>query len=281
MRCFKTVADSYVEPVSFIVPRRAETFQEDVYPPTVGLKAAMSAADWFAGKDGLPPKISLESVYDGNAPVEVASTYKPPVAATPASAPAPAKAEPAAASAPVPTPAASRAPPPSVKDNEKSIASMADKFADNEEDSEDDASSFEEVPKPVERPTAVRQEIKTSGPTLTKSSREPTIDSKPSLASAPAPAQASTPASAPAPSAAETKPPPTVAGAAEGLRGALSDIKSLLDSQSRAISTLTGEVQSLTTKVTNLEARQGSQRSDREKDERIRELELELEEARS
>ncbi len=30
MRAFKTVNDSYIEPVSFIVPRRAEVFQNDI-----------------------------------------------------------------------------------------------------------------------------------------------------------------------------------------------------------------------------------------------------------
>ena len=30
MRAFKTVNDSYIEPISFIVPRRAEVFQDDI-----------------------------------------------------------------------------------------------------------------------------------------------------------------------------------------------------------------------------------------------------------
>ncbi|KAL9048179.1 MAG: hypothetical protein Q9206_006192, partial [Seirophora lacunosa] len=60
MRAFKTVNDSYIEPISFIVPRRAEVFQGDIYPPVVGTKPAMSAAEWFDGMEGLPPKIDLE-----------------------------------------------------------------------------------------------------------------------------------------------------------------------------------------------------------------------------
>ncbi len=36
MRAFKTVNDSYIEPISFIVPRRAEVFQDDIFPPAVG-----------------------------------------------------------------------------------------------------------------------------------------------------------------------------------------------------------------------------------------------------
>jgi coronin-1B/1C/6 len=81
LRGFKTVNDTYIEPVSFIVPRRAEMFQSDIYPPTTGLKAGTTAEEWFGGKTALPPKISLESVYDGEAPKEVPSEYKPAVVA--------------------------------------------------------------------------------------------------------------------------------------------------------------------------------------------------------
>jgi coronin-1B/1C/6 len=77
LRAFKTVHDSYIEPVSFIVPRRSEMFQNDIYPPTTGLKPGTTAGEWFGGKTALPPKISLESVFDGEAPTEVASDYKP------------------------------------------------------------------------------------------------------------------------------------------------------------------------------------------------------------
>ncbi|MBY8978676.1 hypothetical protein KHP62_23035, partial [Rhodobacteraceae bacterium NNCM2] len=88
MKGFKTVNDQYVEPISFTVPRRAEVFQSDIYPPAIGLKPAVTAEEWLAGKDGIPAKIDLESIYEGNAPVEVPSDYKPAVAA-PAPTPAP------------------------------------------------------------------------------------------------------------------------------------------------------------------------------------------------
>jgi len=87
LRAFKTVNDTYIEPVSFIVPRRSEMFQNDIYPPTTGLKPGTTAGEWFGGKTALPPKISLESVFDGEAPKEVPSDYKPtPVTSQPASA---------------------------------------------------------------------------------------------------------------------------------------------------------------------------------------------------
>ncbi|KAL9626691.1 MAG: hypothetical protein Q9164_007818, partial [Protoblastenia rupestris] len=78
MRAFKTVNDSYIEPISFIVPRRAEVFQDDIYPPAVGLKPAMSASEWFGGKEGVPPKIDLAAIFAGEEPTEIASDSKPP-----------------------------------------------------------------------------------------------------------------------------------------------------------------------------------------------------------
>lgn len=174
MRAFKSVDDKLIEPVSFIVPRRAEAFQGDVYPPTVGTKPAMSANEWFAGKEGLPAKISLESLYEGKEAVEVAGDSKPASASRSEAAPTvtpeastSARFESSKATAePAPT---SRGPTPSVKNNKASIAAMASKFADKEEADESDnetSSSFEEISKPQERlsATASRMEQKTQGP---------------------------------------------------------------------------------------------------------------------
>ena len=139
-RAYKTVNDSYIEPVSFIVPRRAEMFQSDIYPPTAGLKPGVTAAEWFAGKTALPPKISLESVYEGEGIKEVPSEYKAPGPALAAAvqSPAPTKTEaPKPADAPAPTPAASRGPAPTMNDNKASLADQASKFADNAEDEDD------------------------------------------------------------------------------------------------------------------------------------------------
>ena len=165
-RAYKTVDDRMVEPIPFIVPRRAETFQDDIYPATTGLKPAMSSADWLSGKTALPPKFSMEDMYEGNELTEFAATEAPKVApAKSMSAPAPAPAAAPTPKEPEPAPAAAREVP-SMKDNKQSMSAMASKFADNDGDAEDDddASSFEEVQKPVERPSAVlaaRQESKT------------------------------------------------------------------------------------------------------------------------
>jgi coronin-1B/1C/6 len=157
MQAFKTVNDSYIEPVSFIVPRRSETFQEDVYPPTVGLKPAVSSKEWFEGKDGLPPKVSMESLYEGEGMKEVEEGATPaPQLTESVRAPEPVqiKGEPK----PVQTPITLRDPPPSVKEQGGSVMVMADKFTDHDAGNEEssDASSFEEVQRPAERTSAVK-----------------------------------------------------------------------------------------------------------------------------
>lgn len=285
LRCFKTVNDSFVEPVSFIVPRRAEMFQSDIFPPTNGLKPGVTAEEWFGGKTALPPKISLESIYNGEAPKEVPSDYKPP---QPASAqPSPVKAE-APKAAPEPTPApVFRGPPPQLKDN-ASLSSQADRFAEKDGDSDKESeSSFEEVAKPVQRPsvTAAKQEEKTRGPVITKEPEQPKFMPPPT--SAPAqpkpttPPAESTPAPAAAPAASST---PSAGGPASALRDALGDIKAQLEHQNKVMADQSDQIALLIREVTQLKAKAGAQTQDpssREKDERIRQLELELEEARS
>lgn len=156
MRAFKTVNDGYIEPVSFIVPRRAEVFQGDIYPPVPGTKPAMSAKEWFDGKDGLPPKIDLESVYAGEEPAEVPADYKPVSQAPPTPrAPSPTRKEPEPVKEPAQPSPAFRSPPPSMKQQTASIATLASKFADKDDvaspEDDDDTSSFEEIPKPIDR----------------------------------------------------------------------------------------------------------------------------------
>ena len=152
MRAYKTVNDTYIEPVSFVVPRRAEAFQDDIYPPTVGLKPAVSAKEWFEGAEGLPPKVSMESLFEGQGLKEVSedqvkAVAKPALKAEPAPAATKKQEEPVVVEPPV---AATTAPPVSMKEQGASMSSMVDKFADNEAaEEDDDDSSFEEVQKPV------------------------------------------------------------------------------------------------------------------------------------
>lgn len=268
MRAYKTVNDLYIEPISFTVPRRAETFQGDIFPPCTGSKPAMSASEWLSGKTALPPKIDLESKYEGNAPVEVAADYKPPAAA-PAPTPAP-----AAKPAPKPEPEPVRAAPPSVAQQKGSMAAAASKFQDDEEDKEDEAetSSFEEVQKPVSRAALpVRSEPKAQAPAQAKP---------------PSPIKSSAPFAS---SARSPQPSPALSQSGSGsghVEASLEQIKQLIEAQTRVITAqgdkitaqgeamahLTGEVETLKKRVVS-----GSQ----DQSERIRQLELELEEARS
>ena len=69
IRAYKTVNDSMIEPISFIVPRRSELFQEDIYPDAPSDKPAISAEEWFAGKDvNGPILVSMETIFEGSEP---------------------------------------------------------------------------------------------------------------------------------------------------------------------------------------------------------------------
>lgn len=160
-RAYKTVNDGYVEPVSFIVPRRSDNFQDDIYPPTLGLTPAMSSSEWLAGKEAIPPKISMASLFDGEGLKVVEGVQDKPTVTLDAPEPKPA-AEPLAkkpesavakpAPEPVPEPAPVARPAPSMKEQGGAMAAMVNKFADDEDEVEsaDDDSSFEEVPKPAD-----------------------------------------------------------------------------------------------------------------------------------
>ncbi|KAH8671872.1 hypothetical protein BGZ60DRAFT_406085 [Tricladium varicosporioides] len=275
MRAYKTVNDSYIEPISFTVPRRAEVFQSDIYPPAIGSKPAVTAAEWLSGQDGIPAKIDLESVYDGNAPVEVPADYKPPVSApapTPAKAPSPVKKE------PEPAPA-SRAPP-TMSEQKGSISAMASKFQDDGgEDDEDDASSFEEISRPVQKsiPAAARAESKPQSPVKPS----PTGTEPPK----PAPVSQATPRSTQPPAASPTTTIPSSSGSAVGssnngsVESSLAQIKSLLEAQTRTITAQSEKIGQLAQEVDTLKMKVGSGSQDQS--ERIRQLELELEAARS
>lgn len=77
LKSFKTVNDSYIEPISFFVPRRSELFQADIYPDCPSTEAALSAEDWFGGKDCNGPLLmSLEAIYYGVEP-EIREADKP------------------------------------------------------------------------------------------------------------------------------------------------------------------------------------------------------------
>jgi coronin-1B/1C/6 len=252
MRAFKSVDDTYIEPISFIVPRRAETFQDDIYPPSVGTEPAVSSPEWFSGKTGLPPKLNMGDLFDGKEPQLIAAEDAPkpttttPAAPTPAVAP---KAEPKPEPKPEPTPAPALARElPSVNQNKQSMATMAEKFADKDE-TEDDVkgdSTFEEIPKPVQRPAvAAARQADVSRPQSAESrvSDAPPSEPKPDANSSEGSSESKPTAST------SSIPVPSPSAAAGGLRDVLNEIKTMLQSQAKQIEHLTSEVAQLKAKV--------------------------------
>ncbi|TVY43338.1 Coronin-like protein crn1 [Lachnellula cervina] len=277
MRAYKTVNDAYIEPISFTVPRRAEVFQSDIYPPATGTKPAVSAAEWLSGKDGIPSKIDLESVYDGNAPIEVAADYKPPTAA-PAPAPVKAAAAPKKENDTPRSPVATRSPPPTMSEQKGSISAMASKFQDDEvEDDEDETSSFEEIAKPVQKSIPIAAKAEPRSPT--KPSPTKTEPPKPAPVSQATPRSVQPPASSAPTTIPTSSGPISAVSSNEAVETSLQQIKSLLETQTRTITAQSEKIGHLAQEVDTLKMRVGTGAEDQS--ERIRQLELELEAARS
>lgn len=60
-RFYKLVTiKSLIEPLSMIVPRRSESYQEDIYPMTAGNIPALTAEEWLSGIDKGPVLMSLK-----------------------------------------------------------------------------------------------------------------------------------------------------------------------------------------------------------------------------
>ena len=251
MRAFKTVNDTYIEPISFVVPRRAEGFQDDIYPPTVGLKPAVSSAEWYSGKSGLPPKIDLAAIYAGEEPISIPSEQKPQTKIAEPRAPSPQKIpEPTPDSATSAEPPASvlKGPPPSMKEQTAKVKELASKYGDDEEeeDSGEDDSSFEEIPKPVDR-SAVKSASAAAQPTPASQTSEKTIvpDKAP-------------PSQTRQEHVKEDLPPSRGEGAqAPEVQASLAEIKNLLVEQSKTMNAQSATISKLTAEVDRLRAKIG------------------------
>ncbi|KAG5636791.1 hypothetical protein H0H81_006844 [Sphagnurus paluster] len=99
-RAYK-VHGSSIEPIGFIVPRKADSFQSDIFPPAASSEPSLSAAEFFSGKNAPRNLVDLAS---GST---YSSTAAPPPLPTPIVLSTPAASLPAPASATVPTPARS------------------------------------------------------------------------------------------------------------------------------------------------------------------------------
>merc|ERR1712194_31023 len=58
-RCLQLLRDS-VQPVSFVVPRKSEMFQADLYPETYAAVSMQTASDYMAGKNKAPQMKSMK-----------------------------------------------------------------------------------------------------------------------------------------------------------------------------------------------------------------------------
>jgi coronin-1B/1C/6 len=67
-RVLKLTPNDGVQPLSFIVPRKSDAFQDDIFPDTFAGIAAHTADEWIAGSSKPPVTMSLDPAKAGSAP---------------------------------------------------------------------------------------------------------------------------------------------------------------------------------------------------------------------
>ncbi|KAF9580063.1 Coronin-like protein crn1, partial [Lunasporangiospora selenospora] len=72
-RAYK-VSNGYVEPISFTVPRKSDSFQADLFPDCVGDEPSLTADAWFDGENAEPKLISLEKGFTVSAKKDFVSS---------------------------------------------------------------------------------------------------------------------------------------------------------------------------------------------------------------
>lgn len=76
MRAVKLTNNS-VDVVSFRVPRRAEIFQDDIYPECLANIPAMRADEWLGGENTDPVRVDIRNVGSANLSVEIKAVKTP------------------------------------------------------------------------------------------------------------------------------------------------------------------------------------------------------------
>jgi len=78
-RAYKVFGSS-IEPIAFIVPRKADSFQSDIFPPAPSIEPSLSASEFFSGKVAPRKLVSLAdgSTVSGPQPGAVPSPAVPP-----------------------------------------------------------------------------------------------------------------------------------------------------------------------------------------------------------
>ena len=67
MKILKLTVTDGVQPLSFIVPRKSDAFQEDIFPDSAAPVAAHGVDEWLAGSDKVPVTMSLDPAKAGAA----------------------------------------------------------------------------------------------------------------------------------------------------------------------------------------------------------------------
>ncbi|RKP07623.1 hypothetical protein THASP1DRAFT_16790 [Thamnocephalis sphaerospora] len=102
-RAYK-LSNTTVEPVSFVVPRKAGTFQSDIFPLTASTHSALTADEFFNGKDANPILMDLATGSNADeaavAAAAAAARARTPSPLPPKKAPSPAAAVPSEPAAP-------------------------------------------------------------------------------------------------------------------------------------------------------------------------------------
>ncbi|KAG0364867.1 Coronin-like protein crn1 [Mortierella sp. AD032] len=73
-RAFK-VSNGIVEPISFTVPRKSDSFQGDLFPDCIGDEAALTADAWFGGETA-DPNVAAQAAEDIVAPLKNDKDYQ-------------------------------------------------------------------------------------------------------------------------------------------------------------------------------------------------------------
>jgi len=56
-----------IEPIRFVVPRKSDQFQSDIYPDTFGGQPGVTAEQWIAGESRIPDKVPIQQACEAQA----------------------------------------------------------------------------------------------------------------------------------------------------------------------------------------------------------------------
>ncbi|XP_033102280.1 coronin-1A-like [Anneissia japonica] len=75
-RFYRYESKNIISVSSMIVPRKSDTFQEDIFPDTNSDVPALSASEWVSGKNAKPNKMSFQASFNGQSVKSNSTTKK-------------------------------------------------------------------------------------------------------------------------------------------------------------------------------------------------------------